>query len=225
MGNLLAILAFVAMLAAPARAEPLCIPGVYGDQFPGSKIAPLVRGNYGWHAYAYCKGPDGAPVPVFGTCAHGECQSSVAAWAGAQLQGIGEQLLSKPSEQVYRAWLAAHPQDFSCEKATGEQVVNPNTPRGRACAELWSLVNRDMPAWTAPPPPPTFSYFVDAATSADGTRPAYPFDGSTRGAMSAGRATARQPCAQMLPSGVVGKVWGTFGPEFRPDRVALCVKQ
>lgn len=80
------------------------------------------------------------------------------------------------------------------------------------------------------PPVCTLSpvYRVDAATSADGTRPAYSFVNGIRGTTSIARAKSRELCkldVAQSASGVQDKVFAAYGPDFRVDRVTLCKKQ
>jgi hypothetical protein len=72
-------------------------------------------------------------------------------------------------------------------------------------------------------PPP--AWVVDAATSADGTRPAYPFSAGVRGEVATGRALAGQPCRPEIaqaPSLTAGTVWAAYGPQFSPAMLARC---
>lgn len=77
----------------------------------------------------------------------------------------------------------------------------------------------------AVPVPPAPVWVVDAATSADGTRPAYTFIGGVRSTVSTGRAVSGSACKPEIsqsPSGVTGKVFAAFGPKFDPGWQALC---
>lgn len=68
---------------------------------------------------------------------------------------------------------------------------------------------------------------VDAATSADGTRPAYALANGARASASTGRAKAGQPCrpeVAQAPSLTTGTLWAAYGPDFAPGMVALCRK-
>ncbi len=82
----------------------------------------------------------------------------------------------------------------------------------------------ERPPDVAPPPPPV-RWVVDAATSADGTRPAYAFANGVRAAASTARAQAGQPCrpeVAQASSGISSKVFAAYGPAFSPSLVALC---
>lgn len=205
----------------PQVLPPSCLPGLYGEQWPGAKIEPWVRGDFGWYAYGWCKGSDGGPVHRYLICTHGvDCPN----WdfIGVAVRDLAAAVKTSSKELVYGNWWASSVQGNYCPAAS--------EPRISACKELMAMIERDKPDYTPPAPPappasaPVYAYRVDAATSADGTRPAYAFVGGIRATASTGRATAGQPCVEALPSGTTGKVWGTFGPAFDPAKVALCVK-
>lgn len=68
-------------------------------------------------------------------------------------------------------------------------------------------------------------WVVDAATSADNTRPAYALVSGVRSTSSTARATSGQPCRPEVaqsPSLVAGKIFAAYGPNFAPGLVALC---
>lgn len=77
----------------------------------------------------------------------------------------------------------------------------------------------------APSPAASAAYIVSTATSADGTRPAYPFVNGVRGTTSNSRALAGQPCdpAKGSAPAAGGGIWSVFGPAFDVSKVALCV--
>lgn len=74
--------------------------------------------------------------------------------------------------------------------------------------------------------PPVAAWVVALApsnASPAGTRPAFPWVGGARGAVSNGRATQGTPCDP-----TVGRMEGTvayYGVNGRPDQVAVCVRQ
>ena len=108
--------------------------------------------------------------------------------------------------------------------AARERLTVPVLPAEKAA---WDLAEWDAVGALAPIRPPSTAYVVGPATSADGTRPAYPFANGVRGTTSSGRAAAGQPCDPAkgsLPA-ASGGIWAVFGPAFDPGRVALCVKR
>ncbi len=70
-----------------------------------------------------------------------------------------------------------------------------------------------------PAPRAKAAFVVGPATSADGTRPAYIFNGVTRG-MAAGRATAGAPCDCAIKTNETTRYCGVNS---RTDLVAVCV--
>lgn len=95
----------------------------------------------------------------------------------------------------------------------GSQIVEYNALHAAMRAELEATR------------PPDKIWVVDAATAADGTRPAFPFAAGVRSSASNGRAKAGERCAPFLaqsPSGVSGKLYAAFGPTFSRTSVTLC---
>lgn len=94
-------------------------------------------------------------------------------------------------------------------------------------AKMDTAMAATRPAPLPPPPPPPPAWVVDAATAADGTRPAFALVNGVRATTSTGRASAGQPCrpdVAQAPSLVAGKVFAAYGPSFSPALVALCRK-
>ena len=91
----------------------------------------------------------------------------------------------------------------------------------------YNCLHSNMRAALQATKPAADAWIVDAATSADGTRPAYPFANGVRGSTSTARAIAGSACrpdVAQSPSGTAGKVYAAFGPAFSPALVALCRK-
>jgi hypothetical protein len=216
-----AILFLLAVLPSWACAAPSCMPGLYGAQFGGAPIVPLVRGNAGWYAYGWCRADDGSPFPVYLLCAHGECTSDLGGQVGRALSTLGTQLLGSDPAAVYGGWWDANVRAFDCG-AGGPQHTAPGTPRAAACNELAKLMARDRPAWVAPAAP---TYRVKAnGVALD--RPAYALIDGARGTKELARAKVGQECSTKRPTLASGAdLWAEFGPDRMPGVVALCSKQ
>ena len=169
------LLTLFAAPAIQAQTVPPCIPGIYGVQFPGSKIEPGVQGKAGWYAYGWCKQADGSPLAVYLACAAIECLP----WdqIGAKFGQLAVNAAKTSKEQAFGGWLVAN-QAYVCFGPAAEQSIHPNTPRAAACAELVDLMIRDWPAYT-PPPTPSTAYVVTGSQAfplkADGSRSITPW--------------------------------------------------
>lgn len=166
------------VLAVPVRAQTMvrvpvearqgnadCAPGHYGRQWPGSVYQEATHGNSGWYAYAWCMDDGGLPVYIARLCATDECMSM------QQLFGIVGQLIGSAigadPRTIARDYTAAHPLAYLCviyppggippalTPAKAALVPATDTPRGRACAELLALMQRDWPMLEFAAPPPT----------------------------------------------------------------------
>ena len=79
--------------------------------------------------------------------------------------------------------------------------------------------------------PAVAAWRVDSPTSADGTRPAYPYANGVRSTISTARAASGQPCRPEVaasPYGTTGsqtQQYAAFGPDYAPGMVALCKRQ
>lgn len=222
-------LALVAALAV-AQAPPACLPGVYGDQYPGTYVHGPLRGDKGWYGWGWCKAADGSPYAVYRLCAHGQCVSDLGAYAGRQMVDLGLQVLASDPKSVYGGWWVANPPSYHCGDG-GAQVTAPSTPQGLACAELNALLAKDRPAYTPPPvepppPPPRVYVWKVKANGLSTTRPVYTLTNGVRGTTALGvRATVGQPCDELRPTLASGSdLWAEFGPSFAPGQVALCAK-
>lgn len=208
------ILILSMLLPTLGHAAPECLPGLYGPQFAGAKLAPLVRGNAGWYAYGWCRAADGSPSPVYLLCAHGECASDIGAEAGRAMATLGLQLLGSDPARVYGGWWDANPRAYDC----GANGPPAGTPRGAACAELAALMERDKPAWSA-------SAYRVKLNGVAIDRPAYTLSGGVRGTREVARAKVGEPCNTQRPTltGTGTDLWAEFGPT--TGVVALCAKQ
>lgn len=219
------------LFASLAHAAPACLPGLYGPQFPGSKLVPMARGNAGWYAYGWCQAADGSPYPVYLVCAHGECASDLGTQVGRTLTALGLQLIASDPVTVYGGWWDATPRQYDCGP-NGPQRTAPGTPRAAVCTELLALLDRDKPAWSPAPRPSYVVKHNPSYTGTPNTRPVYPFAGGTRGTAampSSVRAIAGQPCdlnkAAVAAAAGSTDVYAAYGPDLAADRVTLCVKQ
>lgn len=232
--RLLAV-ALLLLLPLMAISAPACIPGLYGDTFPGT-TAYYGRFDRGWYAWGFCKGQvTGAPVPVYRLCAHGECANDMAASAGRTMAGLGAQLVGQPPQAVYGTWWDANPPAFHCEADGGAQVTSPGSARGQACAELLGLIRSTTPAWAAPPTPtpvptpPPVQWRVKRnpqSTTVPTTRPVYPLVGGVLGTKALSkRAIEGEPCDTSRPTLTSGAdLWASYGTSPVAGEVALCVK-
>jgi len=98
---------------------------------------------------------------------------------------------------------------------TGAQAEQYNALHVAARADL--LASKPMSQWV-----------VDVGTDAAKlTRPAFALVNGVRADTSTARATSGQPCrpeVAQAPSGVAGKVFAAYGPNFAPGMVTLCRK-
>ena len=233
---LLRLLAVALLLLLPLAAisAPGCIPGLYGPQWPGAKLVPLVRGSHGWYGYGWCKGVDGAPAAAYRLCAHGECAANVGVQVGSIMGQLGLQLVGSTPQAVYGSWVDANPAGYRCDSA-GPQVTAPGSPRGLACAELLALMAADAPAYAPPPsptpvptPPPELWRVKrnPQSTSVPTTRPVYPLvDGVLGTRALSKRATEGDACDTSKPTLASGAdLWASYGASPVSGEVALCAK-
>lgn len=209
------------LFAGTAEATPLCVPGVYGTAFPGSRVVPFVKGVSGWYAYGWCQTSSGAPAALYRLCAASECPTS---WAGigTTLGAIAAEVPASGASAAYGGWWTSNPPDFNCDAVTGEQFVHQGSARATACLELLGLLERDKPAYTSPPaasaPPPTLVW----KTPASGTYTLYVAAAGALKSIVAGRkatANAACDCTAKVMSGT-----STYCPLVgaAPTEVTLC---
>lgn len=189
--------AFIALLVAftcVSEAAPVCMPGVYGPAFPGSRVVPFVKGVSGWYAYGWCQMQSGAPAPIYRLCAASECPTT---WAGigTTLGAIAADVPASGASGAYGGWWTANPPDFNCDAFNGEQIIHQGSVRAAACLELLGLLERDKPAYTPPPsasaPPPTLVW----KTPPTGTFTLYiAAGGALKSIVSGRKATASAAC-------------------------------
>ncbi|WP_128003468.1 hypothetical protein [Piscinibacter defluvii] len=217
----------------PAQAAPACIPGLYGDQFPGSTITGPLRGDRGWYGWGWCRNAQGEPYSMSLICAHGECTSDIGGQVGRTMADLGRKLIGSTKREVYGAWWDANALAYHCRENDGAQVTEPSSPRGLACAELRALLAADLASFYTPPPPPppppVYTHAVKvnpACTLPTGcTRPVYLLANGVRGTAAVGRAEVGQPCDLSKPTAASGAdVWASFGPLFETGKVALCAR-
>lgn len=214
-------------LCGPAQAAPSCIPGFYGDEYPGTRAIGPIRGDDGWYAFGWCReAATGKPFSVYRLCAHGECASDLSNQIGSGLMTLGAKLIGSDPKTVYGGWWDTNPPGYDCDKTTGPQVTAPSTPRGKACAELQALLSKYGPTIAPPlpstPPAPTYAVKANGTST---TRPAYMLTNGVRGTTSVGRAEVGRPCDVKKPTLASGSdLWAEFGPAFESGKVALCAK-
>jgi len=209
-----------------------CVPGYYGQAWPGSVHREAWRGDAGWHAYAFCIGEGGKPVYVYRTCAHGECMSMSAVY-----QTIGNLIttsVGKDRAEVVQAYTNTNPTLYHCgirpPGVAAPAVPMPGTPpagsaRAKACDELMAAMHKDWPTTNTVPVPVTPTYVVKLNGTVP-TRPAYTLTDGVRGTKEVGRATVGQRCNIDTPTLASGNdLWAQYGPEFLHGRVALCAKK
>ena len=205
-GLALAALAFALLLSAgPAQAQtipfalPACAPEAIGGAGKGLRIFSGMYGKcHGW----WC--PAGAGWESYTHC-H---LTGVPTPETTAENDAGLTAAKTPLDALQ--WLMYATQ----VTATGAQADQYNALHVAAKADL--LASKPVSLWV-----------VDAATSADGTRPAFALVNGVRAETSTARAKSGQPCkpeVAQTPSQVSGKVFAAFGPNFAPGMVALCRK-
>lgn len=73
--------------------------------------------------------------------------------------------------------------------------------------------------------PAPIEWVVAEATSADGTRPAYPVVAGVRSTVASGRATSGVECRPSIasfPGATASQIWAAYAPQFSPSSVTLC---
>lgn len=188
MVRVLIVLLF-AFFGAHAVAAPNCLPGIYGPQWEGAKNELGTRGRYGWYAYGWCKGEDGAPKLSALICTHGiDCLP----WdqIGMKLGDLAFRASTSTKSSVYGSWWdqAIAAGDY-CSASNIDPTADLDsllakdakfamkTAKTNACAEMMSLIDRDKPSYTPlppPPPPPPPAVYTHAVAPLTGTidRPA-----------------------------------------------------
>lgn len=207
----------VAQTATPPRpfSMPKCLPRFLGGAGQGE---------------ATYDGPEGVCHGYW--CADPAAPGGWAGWQHCRIPGYTAFSLADATRQI----AAAGPVTLETFHAFLLRNQQAPTPAGvpfynRLHAKMDVAMAATKPAPPAPPapppPPPPQAWVVDAATSADGTRPAYALANGVRGTAVVGRAQAGQPCKPEVAqssSSVAGKVFAAFGPNYSAALVALCRK-
>jgi hypothetical protein len=129
------------VVATQAHAQaPACIPGIYGTQYPGSKVVPYVKGTSGTYAYWWCSDSTGKPISEYFVCSTPECPGIVP----TQPQAFVSAAAASGVAAAWNDWFKAHPLKFSCHPGGAPQPV-AGGPRDSACTELKTLLKRDQP--------------------------------------------------------------------------------
>jgi hypothetical protein len=215
------LVALLACSGAQAQtALPSCLPSGLGVPSTGTTIK---TGSDGWGAYYswWCRTPAGGleTEPFVVVVLH---DFRVTGNANPRLAQV---ITSFDPLQLVRGML----KQFAV------------APTGPYVAPYNALVAKGKLAWTSAPPPvvppvsPTVppvspvppaaspAYIVGAATSADGTRPAYALAGTTRAATSSARAPTGAACTPVPITPASSTVWGTWSGG-SPSLVVLCIK-
>lgn len=119
--------------------------------------------------------------------------------------------------------LAASSPASAINAAITDGQVTPPANR----VDAYNALHLEMRAAMLATKPASAAWVVDAATSADGTRPAFALVNGVRAETSTARAKSGQPCkpdVAQSPSLVAGKVFAAYGPTFDARMVALCRK-
>lgn len=162
---------FLLFVASLARAAPVCIPGIYGDVWPGSHSNIGVKTANGLHAYFWCVGKTSAnvlvPLLVYRTCVPGE---SCLAWPdiGAKFGELVTNATSGSKFAVFASYYDHNPAAYRCgfagELPAERPIAAPDSNSGRACAELKALIDADAPIGALPTTPPPPGQWVTPAT-------------------------------------------------------------
>jgi len=227
----------LAALTAPARAAPLCEPKTWLN--PGAPGSTRVEN---WAADGrvdawWCPAPAPADAPAGTTwfrvandgglyvlgweavkAAVPRVLASSEPWATAQAERLAIVAGAKPTaEQACRVTQLAHGACVMLQMARLPGYPGAATREEAMSAEKCGAepVCAAAPAWV-----------VDVGTDAAKlTRPAFALVNGVRADTSTARATSGQPCrpeVAQAPSGVAGKVFAAFGPDFAAGWVALC---
>jgi hypothetical protein len=199
------LLAFLPSTAKAAPPNYQCIPG-----FKGDVIAPdFARFDKGWGIWWGCR-INGVVYPEFLWCRHGVCLNPDV--FGSRVRDW--KLSADPAATVTSQIETNVANTPGCAGLSGDDLA--------ACTSVRDRAYKDFP----PPAAPSAEKWavVKAPSNANppGTVPAYPWNGTTRGTSSNGRATQGSPCDQS-----VGRVEGGgnyFGVNGRTDQVARCEK-
>lgn len=225
-----AFLAFIAglLMVLPVRAQAASAPNPANRCYPGISCPGEVigmpdwaRGSVGWHAWFFWKAPSGTVLSDAYMCSHeaGGCMGQAEALAAAGRECKVATLQSDRLACVMQTY--SQRVTWACNFSIAKQ----SDIQGRLCAESIALRTADAAARGIPWPPKPLRYVVDAATSADGTRPAFVVTAGVRATRSTARATSGQPCDPsklQLPAEQAGKIWASYGPEYPLGMVALC---
>lgn len=211
------VLGFVAALVLTSTAHaqfrfttPTCRPAELGG--PGTAIMtrdePDVGSCYvGW----WCPPAEAGPWEWYGNCtlAQYKTQYVYRAYAAALATGDVAAMWDRFSTSV------------SVQPRTADEVAAFRGLHQR----FVSQAQASKPPDVKPPEPPPVQWVVDAATAADGTRPAFQLVDGVRKSTSTARATSGQPCrpeVAQASSALSNRVFSAFGPNYSPALVALC---
>lgn len=209
------LLALALVLSSTALAQQVQRP------FALPKCLPAALGGTGV-GFKTIDGPDGTCHGYW--CPDAALASGWRQWQHCRIPGYGWPALAAATDQLAAGKVS------SLDDLHAFLLRNQQAPTS-AGIPFYNALHAKMDlamATTKPPPPvapPPPAWVVDAATAADGTRPAFAFVNGVRATASTARATAGQPCRPEVaqsPSGVAGKVFAAFGPNYSAALVALC---
>lgn len=224
MKYILAIL--ISLLIGQAKAAPSCIPGLYGEQWPGSVQQSLpFRTDNGWHAYGWCSviRPNGVKVPVlvYRSCATARCWSLTQ--IGTKYGELAYEAVLGGKKEVFGAYYDAIPAEYRCGfpgefSGTGAlPLPAQGSAEALACADLRVYITRDAPAgWPAPAPVPPGVWLTTGLTS---------YNTSATGLLSsAGLISKGRVCDCTVPLKVGVTTYCTFTGAANPMVRAACAK-
>lgn len=164
------------------------------------------RVEAGWIVFVACKDPTTKLWSMHGgACRHGVCNQ--ADWTRA-IVNFGTAFGYEAKKQSFiDSW----------NKIIVEDCTAPADPLNVPVCDVYRQVRDMVGTELNKVPLPPAPRFVVRSNGAYTTRPSYSWDGTTRGTdATAERAAVGAECRPVAGS------YGTFGPEFRADRVALC---
>jgi hypothetical protein len=206
MKTLRLFLAALLLLPFAAGAQPVCIPGVYGETLD---FAAPKRSDAGWRIVWVC-GKDGYAIPQYLACVHGTCSEQ--ALRDAIFTAV---MSSDPTASMKASW--AKMVTLNCVTATdaGRVVCD------QAKADAVALMNAFIERQNAPAP----EVWTVAKNSTFTTRPTYAFVNGVRATVAAAeRVAVGAPCdpkVGVVTTSTTGSYLGVLG---RVDRVSLCRK-